>query len=227
MDLEIAHIRADNPQVKETDLNHIQLSNPENWVDQHGDYLFRFAVVRVRDPEVAQDLVQETFVAGLEARDSFAGRSAEKSWLVGILKHKLIDHFRKTSPEPVLDDVGRLEDARDDEGVFAQYGHWKSNLTAPKEWPSDPSSLLEQKEFWQALNRGLSALAPPTARAFVLREVEGLSTKEICEILNLTPGNLSVMLHRARKHLVHRLGSHRAEFGRESFKPLIAEAPAA
>ena len=227
MDLEIAHIRADNPQVKETDLNHIQLSNPENWVDQHGDHLFRFAVLRVRDSEVAQDLVQETFVAALEARDRFAGRSAEKSWLVGILKHKLIDHYRRTSRECVPDDVGQLEDARDDEGVFDQNGHWKSNLTAPKEWPSDPSSLLEQKEFWQALNRGLSALAPRTARAFVLREVEGLSTKEICEIFNITPGNLSVMLHRARKHLVHRLGSHGAEFGRESFKPLIAEAPAA
>ncbi len=108
----------------EVDMGHVQLSNPEDWVDQHGDYCFRFAVLRVHDSEVAQDLVQETFVAALEARDRFAGRSAERGWLVGILKHKLIDHFRRTSRECVLDDVGQLEDDREEEVFFDQIGQW-------------------------------------------------------------------------------------------------------
>ena len=208
-------------------MGHVQLSNPEDWVDQHGDFLFRFAVLRVRGSEVAQDLVQETFVAALGARDRFAGRSAEKSWLVGILKHKLIDHFRRTTRECVLDDVGQLEDAREDEGVFDQNGHWKSNLTAPKEWPNDPSSLLEQKEFWEILNRGLSVLPPRMARAFALREIDGLSAEAICQILNVTSAHLYVILHRARRQLRHYLESHQVQVGRVRVEPLLAEASVA
>ena len=125
------------------------------------------------------------------------------------------------------DDVEWLEYAREDEGAFDQNGHWKSDLTAPKEWPSDPSSLLEQKEFWEVLNQALSELPPRTARAFVLREVDGFRTEEICEILGITSGHLTVSLERARKRLRRRLESHMFEFGRESVTPLIAEAPVA
>lgn len=214
-------------ELQDTSETKLALSDPESWVDQHGDDLFRFAVRRVRDSEVAQDLVQETFVAALEARDRFAGRSPEKSWLVGILKHKLSDHFRKTSRECVPDDAGQLEDAREDEGVFDQNGHWKSNLTAPKEWPSDPSRLVEQKEFWRALNRGLSELSPRMARVFRLREVDGLSTEEICRLLNISSANLFVILHRARMHLRHSLESHLVESGRGHLKPSLTEVLAA
>ena len=204
-----------------------QLAHAEDWVDQYGDYLFRFAVRRVSDPEVAQDLVQETFLAALAARDRFVGRSTEKTWLAGILKHKLIDHYRTTRRECVLDDASWVDRAPEDQGVFDQDGHWKSDLTAPKEWLNDPGSLLEQKEFWEVLNRGLSALPPRTARAFVLREVDGFSTEELCEMLKITAANLFVILHRARKHLRHYLESHAVEFGRESFGSSMTEASAA
>ncbi len=204
-----------------------QLANAEDWVDQYGDYLFRFAVRRVYDPEVAQDLVQETFLAALAARHRFVGRSTEKTWLAGILKHKLVDHFRRTKRECVLDDASWVEEAPEDRGIFDQDGHWKSDLTAPKDWLSDPGSLLEQKEFWEVLNRGLSALPPRTARAFLLREVDGFRTEELCEMLNITSANLFVILHRARKHLRHYIETHAVEFGRESFEPSITEAPAA
>ena len=199
----------------------LQLSNPEDWVDQHGDDLFRFALRRVNDPDLAQDPVQETFVATLEARDRFAGRSPEKGWLVGILKHKVSDHFRKTSRESVLDE------AREDARAFDRNGNWKSDLTAPKEWPSDPSRLVEQKEFWRALNRGLSELSPRMARVFRLREVDGLSTEEICGLLNISSANLWVILHRARMHLRHSLESHLVESGREHLKPSLADVPVA
>jgi len=212
MELEMTQIQEKTP---------LQLSNPEDWVDQHGDDLFRFAVRRVRDSEVAQDLVQETFVAALEARDRFAGRSPEKSWLVGILKHKVSDHFRKASRESVLDE------APEDERAFDRNGNWKSDLTAPKEWPKDPSRLVEQKEFWRALNRGLSELSPRMARVFRLREVDGLSTEEISRLLNISSANLFVILHRARMHLRHGLESHLVEGGREHLKPSLIEVPAA
>ena len=71
-----------------------RLSDPERWVEEHGDYLFKFALVRLRDPAKAEDMVQETFLAALKGGQSFAGRSAEKSWLAGILKHKILDHYR-------------------------------------------------------------------------------------------------------------------------------------
>jgi RNA polymerase sigma-70 factor (ECF subfamily) len=90
-----------------------RLSDPERWVEDYGDYLFKFALVRLRDPAKAEDMVQETFLAALKGGDKFAGRSAEKSWLVGILKNKVCDHFRKASRETSLTD---MEFYRDEEG---------------------------------------------------------------------------------------------------------------
>src|SRR5271166_2287281 len=89
------------------------LSDPERWVELHGDYLFKYALMRLRDPAKAEDAVQETFLAALKGGRSFAGRSAEKSWLVGILKNKIYDHYRKASRETTFTD---LEFYADEEG---------------------------------------------------------------------------------------------------------------
>ncbi len=206
-------------------MNYTEISNPEDWVDQYGDALFRFALLRVQDTDVAADLVQETFLAGLQARDRFKGESTEKSWLVGILKHKIQDHYRAKSREILHDDIQWPEHAADDDGAFDHKGHWRSDLTAPRQWPNDPSRLLEQKEFWQALNQALADLPSRMARVFILREVEGHSTEDICDILGMTSANVWVTLHRARRQLRHRLESHLVQSGRESFKSLMAEAP--
>src|SRR5205085_12346938 len=72
-------------------------SEPSEWVDAHGNYLYRYALVRLRDTALAEDVVQETLLAALQSRHAYAGRSAERTWLTGILKHKLVDHFRKVS----------------------------------------------------------------------------------------------------------------------------------
>ncbi|MCG3120885.1 MAG: RNA polymerase sigma factor YlaC [bacterium] len=172
--------------------------NPETWVDQHGDYLFSYALLRLRNRELAEEIVQETFLAALKNYKNFAQQSSERTWLVGILKHKVVDHFRRSQRErPVAD----FEMGVDDDEAFRSSGEWADHWTpegAPKAWSDDPSQLVEQKEFWEIFNRCLSQLPPRLAEVFALREVDGLSSDEVCEILKITPNNLWVMLHRAR-----------------------------
>lgn len=205
-------------------MNHTDSSNPSEWVDRYGDALYRFALIRVQDADAAQDLVQETFVSGLRARERFKGESSEKSWLVGILKHKIMDHYRARSREYLHDDIESLEQAQKDDGAFDHHGHWKFELSGPNEWSGDPSRLVEQKEFWRVLNHALSELPPRMARAFILREVDGLTTEEICQTLGVTPENLWVILHRARKQLRARIEDRLGQQTSTSVQPSLAEA---
>ena len=122
------------------------MTEPEQWVDRHGDGLYRYALLRLRSPDLAADIVQETFVDALRARDTFAGRSSEWTWLVGILRHKTIDHIRKAGRQPMS---GRGERAKSEsELAFDQRGEW---LVGPAEWRSDPSLQLETVEFWDVI----------------------------------------------------------------------------
>lgn len=178
--------------------------DPESWLDEHGNYMLRYALSRVREKDIAEDLVQEAFLAALESRSSFAGQSSERTWLVGILKHKIIDHFRKVSRLSKLDKRG--EESLEHDELFQRTGewvdHWDEDL-GPVDWRTNPKALAEQKEFWVVFSDCLSSLSPRTANAFVLREIEQLSTEEICNIMDISATNLWVMLHRARMHLRH------------------------
>ena len=167
--------------------------DPERWVDQYGDYLFRFALSRLPDSAVAEDLVQETFLAALHARENFKGRSSVTTWLTGILKHKIIDHFRKESREQPVEDVEPFAASLDD--LFDEKGKWK---IGPSKWTVSPLELYEQKEFWRILALCLSELSDRLARIFTLRELEELSTKEICKVFDISATNCWVMLYRAR-----------------------------
>src|ERR1041385_316694 len=126
-----------------------RLSDPERWVDEHGDYLFKFALVRLRDPAKAEDAVQETFLAALKGGSKFAGRSAEKSWLVGILKNKICDHFRTASRETSFTDLGFYSD--EENGSFLaeglSKGEWR-NETGPQDW-TNPGASLDSEVFWK------------------------------------------------------------------------------
>ena len=178
--------------------DHPPLSSPKEWIDLYGDYLFRYALLRVQNRQVAEDLVQETFLGALQARSGFAGRSSERSWLFGILKHKIMDHYRTASRETPVDP----HQAREDWGnLFNERGQWKSEGMGPKEWRADPGTILEQKEFWDALTRCLGELPPRQVHAFSLREIDGLRGKEICEKLDVSETNLYVILYRVRLHL--------------------------
>lgn len=170
--------------------------DPETWVDEHGNALFRYALFRIQDAQVAEDLVQETFLAAIRGKDSFAGRSSVRTWLFGILKHKMIDHIRKISrerPEGDIETVANLTDA-----TFDEHGGWKSQ---PARWTTDPGLLFQQQEFWETLQRCLSELPPRLNQAFTLRELDGLNAEEVRKILGVTPTNGGVMLHRARMRL--------------------------
>ena len=178
------------------------LSSPDTWVDQHGDYLYRCAMLRVRDAEVAQDIVQETLLAALQARHSFAGQSAERTWLVGILKHKVIDYVRRASREKPFENLERLSAADDDDAPsFDEGGHWLNKHVGPADWACDPRKLAENTQFWEVLRYCLERLPERSAQVFSLKEIDGLDSDEVCKVLNVTPSNLWVLLHRARARL--------------------------
>jgi len=174
------------------------LSNPERWVEEYGDYLFRYALGRLRDPLRAEDAVQETFLAALKGLENFHGRSAEKSWLVGILKNKIFDYFRKAGRETPFADLQFYED--EEQGTFEREGlttgAWVADA-GPQEW-RDAGASLDNEVFWQTYRDCTSRLPRNVATAFNLREVDGIATPEICSLLNITENNLWVMLHRAR-----------------------------
>lgn len=177
-------------------------SDPVTWLDEHGDYLFKYAVFRLRNETAAEDAVQETFLAALKAYEKFEGRGSERTWLVGILKHKIIDHFRRTSREAP---IGEEEDEPSEHREFFKRpdewtGHW-SNDYAPTDWHATPAELIERNDFWKVFNDCLGPLPKRTAMAFTLREVDGHGSEEICEMLGVRVNNLWVMLHRARLHL--------------------------
>ncbi len=174
------------------------LSDPLDWVEKYGDYLFRSALIRVGDQAVAEEVVQETFLAALRARERFAGQSSERTWLVGILKHKINEYFRKITREKPAPEGDLAE--RELSELFDETGRWKMPSTGPKEW-MDPSSALDRQQFWEVMKRCLGGLPPRMASAFSLREIDDMATEEICTLLNITKSNLWVMLHRARTHL--------------------------
>jgi len=178
-----------------------QIDSPEDWVDQYGDFLYRFALSRVKDPSIAEDLVQETFLAALGARKNFQGRSSARTWLIAILKHKIVDHIRKRIREQTSDKVESMSDAAVNDPIDASFndaGDWQIR---PSKWTINPMKLYEQKEFMDVLYRCLGELPERQAEAFMMREIDGFSTDEICKVLNISATNSWVMLYRARMWL--------------------------
>lgn len=157
--------------------------------------LLRFARTQLRNEAWAEDAVSETLLAALEKPQSFAGQSQLKTWLVGILKHKVIDQLRRHAREATsLSD----DDEQDlDELLFAQDGHWRE---APKDW-GDPEHQLRERQFFDVLEACVSHLPATQGRVFMMREWLELDTDEICKELAITSTNLWVLLHRARLRL--------------------------
>jgi RNA polymerase sigma-70 factor, ECF subfamily len=173
-------------------------ANPERWVDEHGDPLFRYALVRVRRREVAEDLVQETLLSAMRSREKFAGQSSERSWLFGILKHKINDYFRELGRETSFTDLESLADEFSEK--FVPEGYWV-HVKGPKEWKPEPDEVMHRAEFWQTMRNCLDKLPERIANVFTLREMDEVESKEICSMLSISEGNLWVMLHRARMAL--------------------------
>jgi len=171
--------------------------DPAAWLTEHGDYLYRYALLQLRDESAAEDVVQETLLAALGAWERFSGQSTIRTWLTGILKHKILDLFRKRAKEPQYtpsSDDPEAELARLEQSLFDASGHW---MQQPGAW-NEPESELDRQRFWAAFVACLEQLAPSHARVFHLRELDGLSTEDICKELQITTTNCWVMLYRAR-----------------------------
>lgn len=171
---------------------------PDRWLDEHGDALYGFAFMRLRDREAAEDIVQDTLLAAWRSRENFAAASSERTWLIGILKHKLADHWRRSARQP-----SESLDASADDNLIEQTfdmtkgGPWR---VAPSAW-DDPDAALEQQQFWQIFIDCVGALPPAQARAFSLCELDGMKGDEACKAMDVAATNLWVMLHRARLRL--------------------------
>ena len=173
------------------------------------DYLLRYAIRQLRDPVLAEDVVQETLLAALDARSGFSGRSAYRTWAVGILKHKIIDVTRRRSREQSLAEDDEDPDAGLIDALFKADGSWRQ---IPADW-GDPEKSFEDRRFWEALERCLELMPARAARAFMMREVMEQESDDVCKELVITPTNLWVTLHRARLSLRECLDSK--WFGKE------------
>ncbi len=170
--------------------------NPERWVDQYADVLYSFAWSRLNNRASAEDVVQETFLAAFRSKDKFTGNSSIQTWLISILKNKIVDVIRKESREAVTEETKEVHEPADQ--FFDRKGHWR---VAPADWKIHPGQVLEQKEFMDVLSGCLGHLPDNLRRLFVLRELEELNSDEICDELEITASNLWVMLYRARMRL--------------------------
>lgn len=171
--------------------------NPDRWLEQHGNILFRFALARVRDRETAEDLVQETFLAALRSQANYQGRAAEQTWLVGILRHKIIDHLRRRREVNLpADEDGENQDELIDR-LFSGAGHWRHS---PKPW-KDPRQSLQQAEFYTVLQHCLQALPGRHGEVFSLYLLQQQSSDSVCQALDISPSNFGVIMYRARLRL--------------------------
>lgn len=169
--------------------------NPNKWVDRYANYLYNYTIVRVNDHEIAQDIVSETFLAGLRSKDSFKGKARERTWLVAILKHKIIDYYRHKNSRKGSAEVKVDWYDEDQEGDWLEERvEDKTNLTI-NDW-------IENKELGSAILNCLDGLDEKHAEIFRLRTIENYETEAICNEFDITPSNLWVILHRARKAMM-------------------------
>ncbi|MDG4868557.1 sigma-70 family RNA polymerase sigma factor [Guyparkeria sp. 1SP6A2] len=168
--------------------------------ERRGD-LLRFAQLQLGERQRAEDVVQETLMAALDGVKRFERRSQVKSWVFGILKHKIIDEIRRSDRERRLGDIAPEGDEVLVEQLFNRHGFWRGE-TRPSRWV-DPDESLENRQFWQIFEACLTHLPDRTARVFMMREILELETKEICANLGISTSNCWVILHRARLGLRH------------------------
>ncbi len=176
--------------------NNMYQLNPHTWVDRYADYLFNYAIARISDEEIAKDLVQETFLAGLKSAKNYKGTAAERTWLIAILKRKVIDYYRKINSKK-----GKAEIRINYSSGTESDGDWLEEQVA------DPESILENdflenEELGLAIQECISKLPKKQSAVFTMKTIRGLNTEDICNELGINPSNLWVMVHRARTALM-------------------------
>jgi RNA polymerase sigma-70 factor (TIGR02943 family) len=168
------------------------LPQPSQWLEHYGDELYRYALSRLRKSHDAEDVVQETLLAAFKTRSRFERRSHPRTWMIGILKRKILDRLRETARQAAEPDPAELT------AWFDASGHWRKS---PKPW-DDPAAFAEDAEFWRIVRECLAKLPARMAEAFTLRSIEEQGADEVCRGLAISPANLWVLMHRARLRLV-------------------------
>lgn len=175
---------------------------PSEWVDAYGDYLYRYAMSRLRDTNAAEEAVQETFLAGIKKSSQYTGSGSQRGWLLTILKRKIVDHVRQRAR---FDRDGAVGTDHDPLGeLFDRTGHWKRSVAA---WMKAPADAIESSELWAIVENCLTHLPSGQASVFTLSVMEELDSDQICRELEITPSNLWVRLHRARVELANCVGA--------------------
>lgn len=169
--------------------------NPDKWIDNYADYLFNYAVVRVNNSDVAKDLVQDAFFAALKSAKNFQGKSTERTWLVSILKRKVIDYYRKINSKKGKAEV-RMNFYDDGENE----GSWLEERV-PQSWNNETEKDIENLELKNQLDTCIDNLPEKYALVFRMKTIQEFETEEICKELDITASNLWVIIHRARTQL--------------------------
>jgi RNA polymerase sigma-70 factor (TIGR02943 family) len=174
------------------------LLSPRDWVKNHADYLYAFAITRLNDEEQAKDLVQETFLAALQKVGGFQGKSSERTWLTAILKNKIIDTYRKKSSG--LKQVELTVHEPDQEFFDTNDGHWKK-----EHWPMpfgvEQHDPLHNKEFNHVLQQCMQKLPALWLSVFTLKHLDDATSESICAEMKISPNNFWVIIHRAKLNL--------------------------
>ncbi len=169
--------------------------DPNKWIDKYSDYLFNYAIARVNDYETAKDLVQETFFSGLKSAKNFQGKASERTWLVSILKRKIIDHYRKINSKK-----GKSEIRMNFYAEGEKEGNWIENRV-PQDWGNEAEKQIENRELLKQIDVCINRLPSKYAMVFRMKTINEIDTDEICKELEITSSNLWVIIHRARTQL--------------------------
>ncbi|WP_340074326.1 sigma-70 family RNA polymerase sigma factor [Leptobacterium sp. I13] len=170
--------------------------NPNQWIDKYADYLYNYTIARVSNNEIAQDIVQDTFLAALKASKNYKGDASERTWLISILKRKIIDHYRKINSKK-----GKAEVLIDYNSDPDSEGNWFEEQVADS-FEMNAEDTIQNEELRLAIENCLGKLPEKQARVFKMKTIEGIDTEDICNEIGITPSNLWVIIHRARTSLV-------------------------
>jgi len=169
--------------------------SPTKWIELHADYLYNYTISRINNHDLAKDLVQDTFFAGLKAKDNFQGKASERTWLISILKRKIIDHYRKINSAK-----GKAEVKMNFYSDGDREGEWIEERV-PNSWNSEVEKDIENRELSEAIEKCIDNLPEKYAMVFRLKTIQEFETEEICKELDITSSNLWVIIHRARTQL--------------------------
>jgi RNA polymerase sigma-70 factor (ECF subfamily) len=175
--------------------------DPHEWVNRYAHELYGYAMAKTSDTALAEDFVQETFLAGLKSLANFKGDSSERTWLYAILKNKIADYYKKASTRyEISNSEFIVEDDSFLDNYFDEEGEWKKS-TAPEKWGVDYSNSIENKELAATLEKCMDKLPKNQKQLVFLKLIQEDQTEKVCKELNITSTNYWVLIHRAKLQL--------------------------